>query len=657
MKKDISQINKANLILGLILTLSLLVSLPVGATEFFNDEEITKGLKGYGLTVIEGTEIERFDVEVIGVLTQSGPDDTLVLVRVSGDVIERSGGIASGMSGSPVYIDGKLLGAVSHGFVWGDHSLGLVTPISKMLKVLERIPVIETEDQTEEAEQIEASDEEDEKEAPFIRPDLMEISDGNFYRVILADTKYEAEIIAQKSDHDTLVAYPVGMPLMVNGMSKRGIDRLEKELQRFNIIPIQSGAAPGDTENPLPEPGAAVAVQLVRGDIEVSGLGTLTYIDNERFLAFGHEFFNLGNVNFFAAGGYIHTTVPNLEFPFKIGASLQPIGSITQDRGSAIGGVMGQLPEVIKFTVTVKNKDEKTIQRFKMDLVHQDQLFTSLAIVTALEAIDRGIDRIGDGTSRMILQINGEDWKKRLFRDNMFYSSTDIASASLVDLFICLQTILSNPFIQPNISEIKLEVDIEQKRNTATILGVRPNLTEVRPGNSVDVMVDILPYRGSVETKLMRMVVPKDTQPGELSVYVYGGGFGSGDMLSEYYENPEVESLESDEAPIYSDSGSFEELLDLLIDGEKNNEIVIEFYPRLDEEEDEDLYSYYLSEGVYSSLSTKYVIEGYHRFTINVLPAVDVEADSGNFKMTGAPEDTQTETEESVISEEEVKEE
>lgn len=262
-----------------IITLILLLcgSTTVFALELFRPEEIRPGLRGIGKTVISGNTIEEFDVEVIGLVPQSPPLSHLVMVRVSGDAMDRSGGIAQGMSGTPVYIQGRLLGAIGYTYALTDHRIGLVTPAVDMFKIYDSIP-------------------------------------GNSLNL-------SEEII------------PVRSPLLVQGLNNRNLKYLQGALavEDVQVMPALASTQLGATA-PL-EAGSMVGVQLLRGDFQVSSFGTVTHVQEDgRFIAFGHPFTHRGDVDFFASAAYVHYTMPSLEVPYKIVSLGSTIGNIEQDR-------------------------------------------------------------------------------------------------------------------------------------------------------------------------------------------------------------------------------------------------------------------------------------------------------------------------------------
>ncbi|NLA58044.1 MAG: hypothetical protein GX855_03955, partial [Firmicutes bacterium] len=537
-------------------------------------EELRPGMKGIGKTVAKGTAIEEFHVEVLGVLQGEQNVSQLILVQVSGDVIDRMGGIASGMSGSPVYIDGKLLGAISYTFSLTDHRLGLVTPIGPMLEILNY----------------------DRKQTVWQLPSgRWTWADGRGEKRLVGDYSVEEVYIASGTGAQELVFYdagrlyvtPAAAPILVGGMGPRARKELAASFQSFGIETVATAGSPAivDVQGVKLEPGSALAVQLVTGDVQVTSLGTVTYVDGNQFIGFGHPFLNRGSVNLMAGTAYIYTTVNSLSMPFKLGAPVQTVGTITQDRGAGVGGYVGRLPDTVDLQVKVTDRNLGTTRELKAQIANEPGLLLSLVSTAALQGLDQGIDRIGPGTSRLVFKITGEGLSGPIVRDNMFYNSLDISAVSLAELLETLQLLVNNEFQEVKVNTVEITAQVEEERRTAVIEKATPTVTEAQAGDMVDVEVVIRPYRGQRETKILRLPIPETAQPGAIHVTVRGGGLGY--PYSEVVpfhddgkEKGDPFELESMGPPTNADN--FEKLLETVLNREKNHEIVMEYIPYYD---------------------------------------------------------------------------
>ncbi|NLY51931.1 MAG: hypothetical protein GX063_03380 [Firmicutes bacterium] len=388
-------------------------------------------------------------------------------------------------------------------------------------------------------------------------------------------------------DAGRLFITPAAAPLLVGGMGPRARKELADSLQPFGLETVAaagSGAAV-DAEDVRLEPGSALAVQLVTGDVQVTSLGTVTYVDGNQFVGFGHPFLNRGGVNLMAGTAYIYTTVNSLSMPFKLGAPIQTVGTITQDRGAGVGGHLGRLPDTIDLHVKVTDRNLGTTKELQAEIANEPGLLLSLVSSAALQGLDQGIDRIGPGTSRIIFKITGDGLSGPIVRDNMFYNSLDISAVSLVELLETLQLLVNNEFQEVKLDALEITAQVEQERRTAVIEKATPTVAEAHAGDLVDVEVVIRPYRGQRETKILRLPIPETAQPGAIHVTVRGGGLGYpySDLVpfhEEGKEDGDPFELESMGPP--SNADSFEKLLETILKREKNHEIVMEYIPYYD---------------------------------------------------------------------------
>ncbi|HEY8417934.1 MAG TPA: SpoIVB peptidase S55 domain-containing protein [Limnochordales bacterium] len=651
-------------------TVAALLSTTVEA-RFFPIEALKPGLRGTGKTVVRGTEVESFEVEYLGVVPQAGPAGDLILVRVSGDVIERTGGIAAGMSGSPVYIDDQLVGAIGYGYDFADHRIGLVTPIGDMLQVMDRMKPGPPRDPALEGVQ-------------QVRADGPPATGGLPRAAVLARDLAEAEALAKVMPEDVRVFVPVQTPVLTSGLSARALNRLKQRLPQLNLIPVQAGVVGPEMAGAKLEPGSAFAVQLVRGDVSLTAIGTVTYVEGDgRFVGFGHPFINQGVTDFLATTAYIHTVVPALSVPFKLGSPGVPVGSLLQDRGAAVGGVLGRLPYMVPVTITIRDRDLGTEVTRQFSVVHDQGLLTSLVVTGALGVLDRTLDRLGPGTSRVVFQIRGEGLPRPLVRDNIYYSEFDVAGVSLIELLEAVDLVVNNRFTPVTLTRVQIVADIEQARRTAHIESAQPSTTQVLPGESVRVSVRLRPYRAEAITEELILTVPPDASPGPVTVVVRGGGWGLEPPLAE------EDRLEETDELLEENVQDLERLIEEFVRRERNHEIVAEFYSSTDtwpqepnagdaagegdgapgrgsageseeefpsEERPGEWYDgFEPTERVVASVPTDYVILGSTSFELYILP--DYRRDAWDGEPTGATEeiedvDAMEEAEETGASEE-----
>jgi hypothetical protein len=554
---------------GLLIALALVAGAaagekgaPVADRRIMPLAEVQAGMKGTGLTVIHGTTVEPFDVEVLGVMPGAGPEGELILVRVGGPVIDQTGGIAAGMSGSPVYVDGRLLGAVSYGFSFSDHRIGFLTPIERMLPVLDQAR-IRGGDGPDEAKPL---------------PEMVTAGEP---------------------------ATQLATPLFVSGADERVFRRLAGLVSplgyRAELGGRSAGTAGGAGDGAgaagkaALEPGSAFGAALVTGDMSVTAIGTVTYTEGAYFLGFGHPFLNKGRVGLPVSLAEIFQTVKSEEAPFKLGAPLQPVGTLLEDRPTGVAGKLGSAPEGIEVKVKVEDvvRHEKT--SFTTRVVPDEALAGDLIGLSALQGMDRGLARIGRGTAEVRLALRGDGLPGgTVARENLFYSAGDVGAAALRDLLSGVALVVANPFRSVALRQVELTARVGEERRTGVIEKVRlVKEGPVRPGDSAELEVLVRPYRGEAQRERLLLPIPEGTASGPYTVAVHGGGTsGAPD------EDQEVPAAEDGHAPNpekvkkapgkaqepKTSAESLEALLDQFVRQDRNNELVAELANAQDEE-------------------------------------------------------------------------
>jgi hypothetical protein len=443
------------------------------ADEFMAVADIQPGMTGYAKTVAHGTRIDSFPVEIIGVMKDSGPTGDLILAKFSGPIIEESGGIAQGMSGSPVYINGKLVGAVAYGWSFTNSRMGMITPIGDMLK--------------------------------------------------LWNVPSKEEIRPFNARESSLV--PITTPLMASGFDATSLAWMQEKLPQYKFNPVDTLTATTDsTVFPL-EAGSSVAAAFVDGDLRLGAIGTVTYVDNDHIVAFGHPFLKKGSINYFMHNAYIFTIVNNMVNSFKLGSIGAEVGKIEQDRGAGIAGQYGRLAPGIPAIINVRDDDTGVQKLKRVKMVEDDELTPVLAATSVYNVVNKTIDRTGGGTvgiSYTIRSSKGRD--KDITRHNMYYSEDNVNEKSIDELFNVLDILKHNEFIDYPVLDINVSVDITQAKKSARIVEATAAPIVASPGDTIYFKIKLHPYRGNDEVKTMTFTVPKDQPLGRMTLEVRGGG-------------------------------------------------------------------------------------------------------------------------------------
>ncbi|NLG84831.1 MAG: hypothetical protein GX493_09565 [Firmicutes bacterium] len=544
----------------------LMASLAVvrAGSPFLSLAEIKPGQKGTGYTVVAGTQVRSFGVEIIGVIKGESEDRNFVLVKVSGNVFRESKGIAAGMSGRPVFVSGRLLGAISYAFDRADPRYGLVTPIEEMLRIWNEEPVSPRSARL----------------SPFLYP-------GRGFAV------------------------PVPTPLLVSGRRiPPWLTLLETQLGMRAVAIGQTGVPRGETPRPL-VPGSAVAAVFAQGDYGAVAIGTVTWVEGRRFLAFGHPLANQGVVDYPAAGAYIHRVIASLEMPFKLGVPLGQVGRFIQDRGAGAGGLLEEQADTITVEAVVEDRGSGKRKSFRSSIVREPGLFRSLALSALLEAIDRTLDEYAPGTARVSLALYADELTEPLRRENLFYSDKDIAVESLAEVGEAIDLLLGNEFQELTLRRLRLEVVYFPAALVARVVKVTADKERVRPGEKIQVEVELRPFRREKMVVPFSVELPADLAPGKLVLTARGGFLPARKEKEEGEED--VSSLPFLGA---APPASLAEAMRAFTARSHNNELILEYLP-LPQELDRETSA---PEPVSLVQELEYVIQGQTQSILEVEP-------------------------------------
>lgn len=534
--------------------------------------EVKRGMRGYGLTVFHGTKIEKFDVLVLGVLKKMNTGRDLIMVRVGGGIISSRGtGIIGGMSGSPVYINGKLIGAISYGATFAKEPVGMVTPIVDMLEAWDsNLPKHATGYSSAQS-----------------LPEPLTIDGATVNKVeIDLDGRNPRGI-----DEGTLYMRPLMTTMMVSGMSQRGIDKLADILKPFNIRPM---AGPGGASDPDAEidsslkPGAAVGMSLASGDIDLTGIGTVTYNRGGRILAFGHPMLGIGAVDAPMTTAYITDVLSSYYSSNKMGASIKTVGRIFQDRPWCIAGALGASPKTIPVTINIKDEAFKRDRVYQIKVINHPLLAPRLIALVTNEAIYNIHPTPGDATAEVSYDVIADQVGK-ISRSNVFFDPASVDLQTTMDISSLLQLLSANKFQPLDVHSVNLRVKIWDKRNTATIDRIFVKKSEFEPGETVDVGVVMRPYKAERITKNYKVKIPATAADGKIILTVRGGATPAGMIMgssaavltsSDDDDDTPVSSIMMPGAPGLATADNVRQLVSKFLEREKNNEIVLQLLMR-----------------------------------------------------------------------------
>jgi len=459
--------------------------------------EIHAGMRGTAYTVFEGTKPEPMEVEVLGVLRNvNGPKGDVILVRLHGAKAEYTG-VVAGMSGSPVYLDGELAGALA--FRIGEFSkepIAGVTPISEMLEIsaMDRTP------------------------APSSAPVEARASEST---TKTSSPGAPAEIPAQGF---TNYLRPIETPLVFNGFSEETLRRFGPEFASAGIVPVMGVGSHSDIKQPEPlEPGSAVSAILVQGDMDIAATCSVTYVDPQRLLACGHPLMQFGMVDIPMTKAEVLTTLASPLNAFKIVNTTEPVGAFVQDRHTGIMGLFGKQPDMIPVTLTIRGGN--TTKEFHYEVLNNAKLSPVAMMATVFNAL-HGVNEYGEEiTYRLNGSISVQGYPEVQLQ-NMF-APTDsgqpaaaLAAASLGDRF---GRIYDNPYDAPQVNGVKLDFDLVKERRWARLESARTDVSEARPGDDIIVETVLRPYRGERMVQQIPIHIPTSASKGPLRIMVSDG--------------------------------------------------------------------------------------------------------------------------------------
>jgi len=460
--------------------------------------QIHAGMHGVAYTVFEGVKPEAMEVEVLGVLhNMNGPKGDVILARLHGKKVEYTG-VVAGMSGSPVYFDGKLAGAIA--FRIGEFSkepIAGITPIADMLEIsaLDHSP----------------------EETSVIKPSV---------NAVAGKTAAPGEASALPASGQDFANYlrPIETPLVFNGFSEDAVRLFAGQFASAGVVPVMGAGSVSNDKQPEPlEPGSAVSAILVRGDMDIAGTCTVTYIDPQRLLACGHPLLQFGSVDLPMTKADVLATLPSPLNAFKIVNTTEAVGTFVQDRHTGILGVFDQQPKMIPVTLTIHSIAGS--KQFHYEVLNNPKLTPVALMVTVYNAL-HGVNEFGEEiTYRLTGNIGVKGFPEVTLR-NMFAPAEGAQPAAMqaaLSLGERFGRIYDNPYNAPAIAGVKLDFDLARERRWARLESARTDVTEARPGEDITIETVLAPYRGERIVQQIPVKIPTSASKGILRILVSDG--------------------------------------------------------------------------------------------------------------------------------------
>lgn len=511
--------------------------------------ELKPGMKGEARTVLQGVDIVSIPVEILEVVPKQGSPKNLILIKVDGKAAEKTGGIAAGMSGSPVYVKGKLIGAIGYGWDFSTHRMGLVTSIEDMLKIWdnpERIPSFEPAPIIPEKPPTPASgDQAAEKDAATGgqapeegSPDLPGASQD--HSLPSSNDIRSDDIGTDESSEDLEPISPDPGKregcLFVGGLSARMSEKIGEILGK-KIIPFGGTSGTGAKKvqyGAVVKPGAAIGASLAWGDVEIGAIGTLSAVASDgRFIAFAHPFILSGTSSAALTTARIARVIPGLSSPFKLGYTGDIIGTITQDRPQGIGGRTGLFAPAASCRIDFRDVDAGRSDRKAFQMVQDPYLISNLSSVAITGCIEEMWGRKGAGSAKITTTYSGSTIPNGWTRTNVFVSEKDVASEMLKEFGLLTQLFAVNQFQELRPFGIDVSVEMTREPRVLYIEDVKVPDGPFSPGDRISFDITLRPWRKAPFVRTYSLVLPPKVS-GICELLVRGGGIG--EETAEYME-------------------------------------------------------------------------------------------------------------------------
>jgi len=470
--------------------------------------DVRPGMTGVGRTVFEGTRIDEFKVEIIGVLENVAPKQSIILARLEGGPLEKTGVIA-GMSGSPVFIGGKLVGAVAYGFPFSKETIGGITPIEEMIEATRT-------------------------DAPRAASTRFPTAFGAAGPAMPLDREALISALRRPSqavlvdrgslrDGTTFPAgtlTPLSLPLVFSGFDPATFEWARDVFSALGFRPVMGAGSGPAPSQPLPDlvPGSPVGVSLIEGDMDLSVTGTVTHIDGDRVYAFGHPFYNLGPTQFPMKKAYVYSVFPSLYQSWKISTAGEPVGTVEQDRNTAIAGRIGKTPRMIPVDVKLTTSRGQE-RRFAFRIV-EDELFSPVLAYVSLASVLQANER-AFGTSTIRLDARLSLAGRPDIRVEDFFTQEQPATQASAMVAAPVAYLMNNDFERVSVDKIEVEVESFETNQSATLQRAWiERQGPVRAGTTVPLKVLLRNYRGETHTQTIPVAVPASAPAGTYSLLV-----------------------------------------------------------------------------------------------------------------------------------------
>lgn len=491
------------------------VSLNVKDARLFPLEDLRPGMKGTARTVFSGSEPEEFGVEILGVLPGfPGARQSAIIARLTGPNVAKTG-VFGGMSGSPVYIDNRLVGAIAFSFPFSKEPIAGITPIKQMIDIFEK-----GSNQTTRPKEPRAVS-------------FTELASTEWKPTFPKQAVTSATLIAPVSQNSALLPLlgqqmtPIATPVVFGGISQEALSIFAPQLIANGLLPV-SGAGGSAAITPLGKvtektltPGTSVSVQLVRGDYSIAASGTVTFRDRDHVYAFGHSFLSLGAADMPMSESAVVTVIPSTHNSFKLSVPGTMMGSISQDRAAGVFGQLGHSPKMIPVKINLRTSRDRS-ETFSYEIANDAFLTPLLLNITVFNTISSSERVLGESTITIKGAINVKG-QEPIALDRRFsaMNSPMLAAGSVA---APISSLLGSGFDDVHIEGINLDISSTDTKYAGTLERIALNKTETRRGEKIEINAHVRTESGKLYVQRIPVQIPDDATPGQLLVFVGDGG-------------------------------------------------------------------------------------------------------------------------------------
>ena len=482
--------------------------------------DVKAGMKGYGLTVMSGVKPEKFDVEIISVLHNFRPNQDLILIKTPNNARLDAAKTVAGMSGSPIYLNGKMIGAYAYGWTFGAEPIAGVTPIANMIEDLKK-PIPPLFIPRKDLPSVKKAEAEEKRQTP-----ARSFTGDTFDYQLDAHAKQLASRFSSERGTSTTLT-PAETPILFGGMTPSAMSMAEKNLSAVGLVPLAAGGAGKDDPDAPTDfvDGGGIGVQLLRGDVSAMGLGTVTRVSGDKLVAFGHPMMGGGASDLPTAIAKVHWILASTNRSFKIGEAVRNKGTLVNDRQTSI--VVDTKREASTIPIHVDILGVEGAPKTKWDSIASHDpfmapMFTAMAIGSALETTTA---ERGDMTWRASTKIKVAGYGTINLFDFGSSKGDPISADSFGRSRIvrALGALLNNPWEEVRIENVDTTVKVTFKQELSMIRGTTALDLEVDPGEPVHIKLDLVPYLGKTESKVIVVPIPKDYAGQEVEIELAPG--------------------------------------------------------------------------------------------------------------------------------------